>query len=272
MELKSYFAFGEKIILESGKILLHYKHKFKIKKYKGEFFNLATTADYSVEKFLIKKIKEQYPDHNIYSEETTIPQSNSPYQWVIDPLDGTKEYMRNSPYYCINLALEFKGKVIMGLVYQPEMNRLFSAVKKYGFELNSKKYKVSDQSILKNSIINIHLIDYRFPKGKISNFFTIFQLLTKKTLRVKGATWSIDGLCSVAMGSLEAFILPETKNWPSTFWWDIAPAIIMISEAGGKITDFFGNQIKNHDLTNGLVASNGKIHNELLRLLKTYYL
>ena len=172
------------------------------------------------------------------------------------------------PYYAVLISLEYKRNLILGTVYQPEIKRLYSAVKKFKATLNSNPITVSSQNNLNQSIINVRLMDYRMPKIQLSRFLNILNNITYKFYRVKSDFWDIQSLCYVAMGATEAFIQPTSKEWCPPKWYDVASGIIMVEEAGGKVTDFNGNRIKNRDITKGIIASNGLIHDELLKLVR----
>lgn len=271
-KIKQYQIFAEKIILEAGKILLNYKNKFKIKKHKEDLLDIATDADYAVEKFLISSIKKQFPSHHILAEESVLEEfSSSDFSWIIDPLDGTKEYVRNIPLYAINLALEQKGKLILGLVYQPEINRLYSSLKNNGAYLNNQRVTTSNEKILKNSLIYIRLPTNKMSDNRLNTYLYLFKTIVINCYRIRNTIWDIEALCLIALGGGEAYVLPTAKDWCPPHWWDVASGILMVKEAGGKVTDFLGKPIINRDLTKGLIASNGKIHKDLLNLAHGFH-
>ena len=125
-ENEHYLAFAKKIALEAGDILEHYRHSFVVEKVKDELnLDVATSADYAAEKAIISAIKATYPTHGILAEESGISLPNAEYVWVIDPLDGTKEFIRNSPYYYTLISLEYRGTAVCAVGYQPALRRMF---------------------------------------------------------------------------------------------------------------------------------------------------
>jgi myo-inositol-1(or 4)-monophosphatase len=241
-DLKLFQNSAERIAKEAGKILLSYRKKFIIKKHKQEYLDIATNADYASESFIVKKLKKLFPNHNIFSEENINENlKKSFYQWIVDPLDGTKEYIRRLPYYSINIALEFNGKLIVGVVYHPELNRLYSASLNNQAQLNKQNIRVSKEQQLDKSYVYFRLPDYRMPKEKILQCLKIYNNFTLKVFRTRNIAWDIDSLCHVALGAVEGFILPSTKNWCPPKWHDVAPGILIVQGAGGRTLIFTVN-------------------------------
>lgn len=271
IQINNFGQFAEHIAVNAGKILLDYRDKILIKKSKTDFLDIATSADYAAEQYLIKEIKRNCPGHSIYSEEAGNDyQLKSDFEWVIDPLDGTKEYSRNIPYYFVLLTLEHKGKAICSVGYQPEIKRCYTAILNNKAKINNKIVEISEEQNPKSSFIHIALPNFKYPRSKIHDYLTLYKSLVYEFYRVRCNPWDVEALYYVGMGSIEAFILPTTTYWVSTNWWDVASGIFFVEQAGGKVTDFYGQSIKNRDLTKGLIASNGKIHDRLLELVKNY--
>jgi len=270
-QINKFAQFTEHIAVNAGKILLDYKDKIVIKKHKTDLLDIATSADYAAEQYIIEQIKKNYPDHSIYSEEASDHyQKKSDFEWVIDPLDGTKEYSRNIPYYFVLITLEHEGKAICSVGYQPETKRCYLAILNNKAKINNKIVDVSKENNPKSSFIHISLPNFKYPISKIHNYFTLYKSLVYEFYRVRSNPWDVEALYYVGMGSTEAFILPTTAYWINTKWWDVAAGIFFVEQAGGKVTDFYGQPIKNRDLTKGLIASNGKIHDRLLVFVKNY--
>lgn len=269
-DLKKYQNFAEKIAIKAGNILLSYKNKFLIKKQK-DLIDIATSADFASEKFIISEISKSFPSHRILSEEQEKKDlTRSDFEWIIDPLDGTKEYVRNMPYYCVNVALEHRGKLIVGTVYQPEVRRLYSCANKSGSSLNDTSLYVSMEKDLNKSFVYLRMPDFRMTQNRLDKYSDLFQQLIKKVYRVRGEVWDVEALSFVAMGGAEGYVLPSYDLWHPGQWWDYASGLIMVEEAGGKVTDFFGQPITNKNLLNGIIASNGSIHDQLLNLVSGY--
>lgn len=260
-------TFAEKIIIDAGKILLDYKNKFKIIKHKKEFLDIATDADYAAEKYIVGELNKKFPGHNIFSEEKGTEFKKSDYTWVIDPLDGTRQFARGLTFFNVSIALEYKDEIVIGVVYVPSTNELFSSLKGNGVTLNGKRIYVSQQKEIKNSLLWIRPPNYNNSRSEFDLNISLFAKLAKLINRFQPFTEDVKSLAGVAQGGIEAFIV----GLKGPNWWDVAPGILMVKEAGGKVTDFKGNPIKNRDLTKGLIASNGRIHNQLLNIVKNHY-
>lgn len=264
-----YQKFAEKLAFKAGQILQDYRERIVIKKSKKDKLDVVTNADLEAERFLIEKIHAKFPNHNIYSEECGKKLRNSHFTWIIDPLDGTREYVRGIPNYTVNLTLEYSGKIIVGTVYRPSTDQIFSGAKGKRAHLNGKSIHVSQEVSLKDSFLYTHLPDYRMSKEKYIHVWQILSNIAYNCYRLRGLCEDILSLCFLAMGACEGYILiTEKKRW-SPKWWDVASGLLIVEEAGGKVTDIYGQKIKNHDLSKGIVASNAKIHDELLKILST---
>ncbi|MBM4331889.1 MAG: inositol monophosphatase [Deltaproteobacteria bacterium] len=225
--------------------------------YKGAV-NLVTEMDLLAEKVIVSTINRRYPDHNILAEEQTTKQKNSPFRWIIDPLDGTTNYAHGFPVFCVSIALEKSGEIILGVVYDPTRGELFLAEKGKGARLNGKKIQVSSVPKLSLSLLATGF-PYDLRESPVNNFdhFHNFALRVHAVRRAGSA--ALD-LCYVAAGRFDGFWEMKLGTW------DMAAGSLIVREAGGKITDFSG---KNLGL-NGqhVLASNGKIHREMLNILK----
>ncbi len=264
--------FAEGIAQQAGGILLSFKNKFIVKVNKDSLLDIATDADISSEKYIIGEIQKNYPNHSIFTEEHEEQNRiNSDFEWIIDPLDGTKEFIRNMPNYCVNVSLEYNKQLVVGVVYQPELKRVWSSNKNRHSQLNSLPINVSSQDDLRKSLIHLRLPDYRVSKEYFENYTIIFQKFIKNVYRVRSNNWDVESLCYVANGALEGYVLSSTKEWSAPKWWDLSAGIIMVIQAGGKVTNFFGEPIINRDLTKGLIASNGKVHKALLDLVHGFH-
>ena len=255
---------AEKIALQAGKIILQYQSKIKVIKSKANLLDIATSADLASEKYILSELKKYYPLHSSYSEETGSSKKSSDYLWVIDPIDGTKEFFRGQFNYTVNIALEYKSELIVGVVYYPKPNYLYSTSLNSGVLLNNKKISVSKQNKLSLSMIGSHLIDLKPGENYVSKWKP-FANISEKVYRLRSNPSDIFNLCSVSQGAYEAAFI---SYFVPNFWYDIAPGILMVSEAGGKITTTKGNKVtKNNFQHEGVLASNGLIHDKLLELI-----
>lgn len=271
--LNEFKTFGKELVLKAGGILLSYKNKNQIKKIKDTFaLNIATSADYASEKYIIDQIKNSYPDHSILTEETPDLLQKSDYRWIIDPLDGTSEYVRNIPYYYVLLALEYKQELIGGFAYQPELKRLFSCMKGARPEVNGIPVHLSNEGSLSKCFISVALPKRIMKEKELDGYLSLMKAITPSSYKIRSTPWDVEGLFNVAMGAMEGHIVPNSATTPFFKWWDVAPGILGVLSSGGNVTDFYGKPIDSNNLTRGLVASNGKIHKKLLDLIRETYL
>lgn len=215
--------------------------------------NLVTEADHASEKSIIEVIKAAYPDHFILSEETGEIKSSSEYKWIIDPIDGTVNFAHGIPLCCVSIAVEKAGEMILGAVYNPNMNEMFFAEKGKGAFLNDKLIKVSKQnSVLKSCLVTGFPYTYlEMPNGPIQ----VFEKLIKQGIPVRRLGSAAIDLCWVAAGRFDGFYEHNLQAW------DSAAGFLMVQEAGGRVTDFATEKYSPYQPH--ILATNGMIHEEL---------
>jgi myo-inositol-1(or 4)-monophosphatase len=224
---------------------------------KSTEINLVTDIDKRSETMIIGMIKDRFPEHEIIAEESGKSTGTSDYRWIVDPLDGTTNYTHGLPLFCVSIGVEYKGEMIAGVIYDPMREELFSAEEGSGAFLNGKQIQVSSEARLIRSLLitgfpyNIH----ENPNRAIEHFNNF--IYEAQAVRRLGSA-AID-MAYVACGRAEGFW--EVHLHP----WDMAAAIVIIREAGGMVTDFSGKPMNVY--TPNIVASNGKVHAELLRVL-----
>ena len=246
-----------KAALKGGEFLQKFQGKFIWIGYKG-VINLVTEADRLSEDAIIKIIRKNFPEHNILTEESRGYEKGSDYKWIIDPLDGTTNYAHGFPVYCVSIALEKKGEIISGVVYNPVLEELFVAEKNKGAFMNGKRIYVSKTRELSRSLLATGF-PYDIRESKINNLdhFTNFALRSQAIRRAGSA--ALD-LCYLAKGIFDGFW--ELKLSP----WDTAAGSLMVKEAGGEVTDFSGNQFSIYQ--KNILGTNGKIHSQMIQVLK----
>jgi len=240
-----------------------YSHSGKIKnvRYKGDI-NVVTDIDKKAEYIIIDIIRKAFPSHTFLAEEGShekkgFPLSRSEYKWIIDPLDGTTNFLHEFPLYCVSVALEYQGKVITGCVYDPTRKEVFHAAKNKGSFLNKKRIRVSKVRKLKKALLatgfayNIN----RTRNNNIRNFVKIVKMA--QAVRRAGSA-AID-LCYVASGRFDGFW--ELYLNP----WDTAAGVLILEEAGGKVTKFNGSKFSIYDKE--ILATNSKIHSQLAKAI-----
>lgn len=244
-------------------ILVAMQGKEKVAVQKDEI-DLSTSADLAAEKYIIDAIKQKYPDHSIYSEEAGNLPNTSSYRWIIDPLDETKEYFRGIAEFNCLIAIEENGHLIGGASLCHGTNELYAASKGNGAYLNGKPIHVSTQTDLFDGFIGFALPNRKIPQPEIDRGLSLLGKLVQSTYRVRGFWDHAKSLGWVARGALDGAVLSaHLYKWP-----DVASSISLVEEAGGKTTDFFGNEVREDTYEHGIIASNGKIHEKLLEMVK----
>ena len=215
---------------------------------------LVTNCDIASENAIVKVLKKDYPGSSIHSEEVGRITGQETLLWILDPIDGTHNFIHKLPIYAISIGAFKKGKPFAGLIYLPESDKFFYAVNGKGAFLNDKKISVSGIGKLNNSMV---AYDNQFHKHEamLKNLAVIQEKCF--TLRIFGSA-AVD-ICNIAQGAIEARIFHKTKIV------DFAAGLVIIKEAGGKITDFNGNAPTID--TKDVIVSNGKIHQELIDIL-----
>lgn len=237
-----------------GAILEQFWGKLTSIQEKNFAWDLVTEADKKSEEAIIKILKTEYPNHSILAEESGLHTiEGTDYAWVVDPLDGTTNYTHQYPMVSVSIALLHKGKPIVGVVYNPIHRELFQAAEGLGATLNQKKIAVSKVDNLSHSLLATGFAYDR--KDTIDNNYTEFCHVTHLSQGVRrGGSAALD-LAYVAAGRLDGFWERGLKPW------DIAAGIILIQEAGGKISSYEGEPII---IESGrILATNGMIHNLL---------
>ncbi len=232
-----------------------YKQEKEIE-FKGKV-DVVTTVDKAIEQKVVDIIKAQYPDHDILAEELHHQERSNPYCWIIDPLDGTVNFAHNVPHFSLSIALEHNNEMVLGIVYNPILEELFSAEKGSGAFLNGKKISVSKTTTLLHSLT---ATGFPYDRWQHSNIY--IEELRKIMPYVQGirrdGVASLD-LCYVACGRYDGFW--ERKLKP----WDVSAAVLIIKEAGGKVTNYDAKDYYYTDDT--LLATNKLIHQEMLKTL-----
>ena len=221
----------------------------------GDF---VTSADKRTEKILIAEIQKAHPEHGIITEETgIINKSNTEKRWIIDPIDGTMNFLNGIPQFAISIGYEDKGEITCGVIFNPITNEMFIAEKGNGAYLNNSRIRVSNKKK-----INDALLVTGGPKGnsKIKNrIFSEYIKVSKNVSNVRKFGSAALDMAYVACGRFDGYWQRELN------YWDIAAGIIILKEAGGFINFF--EEDKNNPLKKNIIASNSNIHSELLDLI-----
>ncbi len=243
----------------AGKYLKQSVGKIKtIEQKGGEERNLVTEVDKRSEEIIVELIKKHFPSHEILAEERG-SQGSSKTKWIIDPLDGTTNFTHGLPVFCVSIGVEHEGEIICGVIYDPNLDEMFTAEKGKGAFLNGKRIRVSQTQTLNKS-----LLVTGFPYNIIENpnhaveRFVNFLMKAQAVRRVGSA--AID-LAYIACGRYDGFW--EVALNP----WDMAAGMLLVQEAGGKVTDFMGGTFSVYQKE--ILASNGIVQDEMIAALKT---
>ncbi|MFA6027333.1 MAG: inositol monophosphatase family protein [Patescibacteria group bacterium] len=252
------FAIG--LVLRAGNILMREFRKLAPEQIRfKQQRELVTKHDLSVDKFMVDKIRSAYPDHAVLSEEEGFrKRSKSDYMWVVDPLDGTTNYIMRHTFFATTLAILKRGEPILGIIYAPYTRELFVAEKGKGAFKNEERIHVSNENNLTKSFVTFA---YSHEPQSLKRAISAYQHFEFESRSMRHFGSSSLELAFVAAGRVEAQIIT-----PPVRIWDVAAGVLMVKEAGGKVTDFHGNSSR--IAYNGLVASNSKVHNKILQVIK----
>ncbi len=244
--------------LEAGAFLkAHVGTVREVERKFGEETNLVTEIDKESERMIIGRLKGKFPSHAFLGEESGSHQASSEYKWVIDPLDGTINYTHAVPIYSVSIGLERNGELILGVVYDPNLNELYTVERGHGAFLNGQPLHVSRTSrLIESLIVTGFPYDIKKNPNHAVEHFSHF-LMEAQAIRRLGSA-ALD-LCYVAAGRFDGFW--EVKLNP----WDMAAGVLLVQEAGGKFTDIDGHPSTIYK--KDMLATNGIIHDEMLRVL-----
>lgn len=256
--LRNYQRFAEETACQAGAFLKRHLGKVKRVSCKGRM-NLVTDIDTECERLIIDRISRSFPDHQLLSEEKGhVNSGQSEFRWVIDPLDGTTNYVHSFPFFCVSIALLKTKQAILGVVYDPLRDELFSACKGQGAYLNQKRIRPSNIRNLKRSLLATGF-PYKFGKLMRRNVNNFINFMMKAQAVRRAGSAALD-LCYVASARFDGFW--ELDLHP----WDTAAGALLVEEAGGRVSTFEG---KDFDcFKKEIVASNSKIHNQMLEVLE----
>ena len=260
----SYLNFAKRLAVEAGKIILENMNQQIETESKTSGKDLVTEVDRMVEQFIQQELTTTFPDHQMLGEEEAFASEEMykqilddfhsiPFIWVVDPIDGTNNFIQNIPGFVVSIALVSYGKPIVGVIYDPIRNELFYATENGGAYLNEKKINVAHVDHLNGSVIGTSFSSV--TKIRSLTVKNIEMLLPKcRTIRVLGA--AALNLAYVAKGRITSFYHFELNPW------DVAAGILIISEAGGKVTTMKGTP---YELSkSSILVSNGFIHQQML--------
>jgi myo-inositol-1(or 4)-monophosphatase len=221
--------------------------------------DLVTEVDLALERMIVQAIHERYPDHGVLSEEGKEAEEaqGSAYMWLVDPLDGTTNYVHGYPVFCVSMALVHRGDVLSGVVYDPSRGELFHAEAGKGATLDDQRIAVSSTERLISSLLSTGF-PYERAKVRDNNLAEFNELITRIQGVRRSGSVALD-LASVAMGRLDGHWELHVKPW------DTAAGGLLVREAGGRVSGEGGKAWSPFETC--IVATNGKIHDALLDVL-----
>ena len=222
--------------------------------------NFVTASDIKVEKILVEELQKARPTYSILSEEIGEINNDKSFKWIIDPIDGTSNFLHGIPHFAISIGLEHDKEIICGIIYDPIKDEMFTAEKGNGAYVNNKRMRVSSRSKLKDCIIFTGG-PRQNPKDKELFFveYKNFSSVVKTPIRKMGSA-SLD-IAYVAAGRCDGF-------WQRNLnYWDYAAGIILVKESGGFVTDFNGENRYIENKT--ILVTNSKIDKEMIEVLNS---
>lgn len=224
--------------------------------------DFVTNVDKDAEQAIIATIRKSYPDHSIVGEEFGENRGeNNDYQWIVDPLDGTTNFIKGIPHFSVSIALKVKGKLDQAVIYDPIRSELFSASRGNGAQLNGYRIRCTNAKEIEGTVLATG-----FPhknKHQIDAYLEVFKEFFVETSDIRrGGSAALD-LAYVAAGRVDGFWELGLKPW------DTAAGQLLVKEAGGIITDFEGGA--NQDKTGNIIAANPKMMKAMVKTLRNKF-
>jgi myo-inositol-1(or 4)-monophosphatase len=262
MDLQAVRETAMQIAREAGGVLMHYFDKPHEVQSKENVFDIVTEADQAAERTLVNALHHAFPDHRVIGEEgASVGSQDAEYFWYIDPLDGTVNYTHGIPIFAVSIGLaDRQMRPLVGVVYNPAYDRMFSAAQGHGAWAGDQSMHVS-----RGAVLNQCVLGTGFPYDTSTNpdnNLREFGELTKRSRGVRRLGSAAIDLCYVAMGRFDGSWQKRVKPW------DVLAGIVIVQEAGGMVTDFSGGQSKLMYMGLEVVASNSRVHSQLLNILQ----
>jgi myo-inositol-1(or 4)-monophosphatase len=253
---------GKPLVLEVGRYLKsEYGNVSKEEIEHKSLNSLVSYVDKTAETRLVQGLREILPAAVFLTEEDTISNSEGEWRWVIDPLDGTTNFLHSLPFFSISLGLEHKGKYVLGIVYEVMRDEFFHAWQGGGAYLNGEPIRVKNSDLLADTLIATGFPYYDYER--VQKYMRTLQELMEKTRGIRRLGSAALDLAYVACGRFDAFF--EYSLSP----WDVAGGIVLVEEAGGKVTDFRGGG-NSHDGSE-LIAASPAIYDSFRRIIERQF-
>ena len=247
---------AEQAAREAGALLLGLYGKVAAReKQPGD---LVTEADSASQRRIAEILAGAFPDSTLLAEEDgAVPDPDNPWRWIVDPLDGTINFAHGFPFWCVSIALEHAGELVVGVIHNPLTGQTFGATKGQGAELDGRSIKVSRAARLYDSLISTGLPTPFEPDA--DRTLALFRRMSIGTHSIRRTGSTALNLAYVASGAFDVFF--ATKINP----WDVAAGVVLVREAGGSVTTIAGGS---YDMYNfEILATNGQVHEETVETL-----
>lgn len=218
----------------------------------------VTEVDHASEKAILDYLRDRFPDHSIVAEESEEETRDKRFQWFVDPLDGTTNYIHAVPIYAVSVGLCREGKMVAGAVYDPVRDEMFHAVAEGGAFLNKERIHIAERDSLKGA-----LVATGFPfraHGRLREYLRSLETFILQTAGIRRAGSASLDLCYTACGRYDGFWEMSLSSW------DIAAGSLIVREAGGVVTDFLGRD--GYLKSGNVVVANRRIHSAMLEVIR----
>lgn len=257
-------TFCTDLVVEIGNSVLSLQHDIK-KFIKKDNVDIQLSQDIVAEEMYIKKIASTFPSHGIFSEEIGSINAESEYQWIIDPIDGSKEYFRGLDDWNTNLTLQFDHKPILSAIYLPIPKQLYYA-NEHGAFLNNNLLQIPQSKLLKDSVIHTYLPNYTTPRNISKKVWSALELLSYDCYRIRGSVRETVDIAKVASGQHDAQM--SLGQFPK--WYDFVAGFFIATSAGVKVTNLEGESVTPENSKHGYIAAPQKLHQTLLKKINKY--
>lgn len=222
----------------------------------------VSDVDHAAEEIIIKLLHKTYPDHGFLAEESGFNNKDADYCWIIDPLDGTTNFVRGIPHYAVSIACQYQGRLEHAVVYNPVTREEFTASRGRGAQLNGRRIRVSNRTNLDGALLGTGIPFHSHQSNKLEGYLKTLSELAPQTAGIRRAGAAALDLAYVAAGRFDAFW--EMGLQP----WDIAAGLLLIQEAGGLVSDFAGSN--RYMETGDLVCGNPKCFKQVLKVVNQH--
>ncbi|EIJ33299.1 inositol monophosphatase family protein [Thiothrix nivea] len=244
---------------EAGEAIRHYANKVhKLNIQNKDQNDFVSEVDQQAEQIIVRHLQRAYPDHAFFGEEHGKQGTDSDYEWIIDPLDGTTNFLYGIPQYSVSIALKHKGRLTVGVVYDPLRDETFAAARGDGATLNGRRIRVSERSSMHSALLGTG-IPFRANQN-LDLYLQTLKALIPDTAGVRRPGSAALDLAWVACGRFDGFWEFGLNEW------DMAAGVLLVQEAGGLVSDLSGDN--NHLKTGDVVAANPKVFKEMIKRLR----